>query len=100
MRQVNKPAEKLLRDGNAEYSPQQLRDSDKRLLIAFWETEGLYLTAEQKHKFMNVTPAESITRARRDLKADYPASEKVDQERFEKFKSARQEYTPRPMRFF
>lgn len=61
------------------------RDSDKRLLMAFWETEGLKLTPEQRAVFMSCTPAESITRQRRILKEKYPASQKIDNKRFEKF---------------
>lgn len=64
---------------------QLYRDSDKRLLLAYWETEGLKLTPEQRAIFMGLTPAESITRARRILKATYPASEAVDNARFNKY---------------
>jgi hypothetical protein len=64
---------------------QRNRDSDKALLLAVWEIEGLHLSDTQKSLFMNCTSAETITRARRALKEKYPASEKVDNQRFEKF---------------
>lgn len=66
-----------------------LRSSDKKLLLEYWKTEGLYLTPDQEHKFMNCTVAESITRARRMLRADYPGNEQVEEKRYEKFQSAR-----------
>ena len=46
-----------------------LVNSDKKLLLAFWQTEGLVLTYEQEHKFMEVATPESITRAARTLRA-------------------------------
>lgn len=86
---VHDRVEKLL-------SNARLRDSDKLLLLEFWEGEGLYLTDAQKQAFMNCTPAESITRARRSLRSKYPGSEKVEEERFNKFKEYLDEYgTPR-----
>jgi len=67
----------------------QCRDSDKKLLINFWFSEGLELSRNQIEKFLNCTPAESITRARRLLKIKYPCSPAVDQARFERFKEYR-----------
>jgi hypothetical protein len=65
---------------------QDLRDSDKKLLLAFWHTEGLHLTDEQRQMFMEkCTPAESITRARRELRSEFPASKQVEEERYRKF---------------
>ena len=68
---------------------QKYRDSDKELLLAFWETERLYLSDEQKAIFMRCTTAETITRARRALKDHYPASQSVNEERYDKFKQYR-----------
>ena len=66
---------------------QEYRDSDKKLLLAFWHTQGLHLTDEQRKVFMGkCSTAESITRARRALREDYPASDKIEEERFTKFK--------------
>lgn len=92
MKRVNINTEHLLRQS------QDYRDSDKKLLLAYWEREGLYLTEQQRQTFMNCTPAESITRARRTLKAKYPASEAVDKARFHRFKQFRQDriYQPEP----
>ena len=92
-KRVHSNVEQLLKYGYKTASPQQLRDSDKALLLAVWDSQGLHLTPEQKAVFMQRCDiAESITRARRDLKTDYPASPKVDQARFDKFKQYRGEY--------
>ena len=70
---------------------QRFRDSDKLLLLAIWHVEGLHLTDEQRHIFLiNCTSAETITRARRALKVDYPATEEVDQARYNRFKEYKQ----------
>lgn len=61
------------------------RSSDKLLLLAFWESQGLVLTPTQQQTFMNLTtPAESITRARRLLRDKYPGSTDVEAERASK----------------
>ena len=66
------------------------RDSDKVLLLDYWEKQGLVLTSTQRQIFFErCTTAESITRARRALKHLYPASEAVDNARFEKFNEYR-----------
>lgn len=85
MRVVNNKVERLLE------KDQLYRDSDKKLLIAFWRQEGFHLTPTQEAQFMRCTPAESVTRARRALKAKYPASPKIEQERYEKFQEYKQE---------
>lgn len=70
---------------------QRFRDNDKLLLLAIWHTEGLRLTDEQRHMFLtNCTSAETITRVRRALKVDYPASETIDQVRYNRFKEYKQ----------
>lgn len=91
MSKVINRVEDLLLHGYKTASAQTLRDSDRALLMAFWELDGLYLTDEQKRAFMRSTTAESITRARRALKAQYPASARVDNDRFEKYKQYRYE---------
>ena len=69
---------------------QVYRDSDKWLLIRVWELQGLYLTTMQKSTFINeCSLAESITRARRALKKKYPASEAVDEARYDKYVEGR-----------
>lgn len=70
-----------------------LRDSDKRLLIAYWESEGLQLTDFQKAMFMDCTPAESITRARRFLRDKFPGSPKVEKARFERFEEEQRDHS-------
>lgn len=81
MRIINK-VENLLR------SQPKLRNSDKELLLAVWEQEGFILSEYQKEVFIErCTTAESITRARRHLRAKYPASDKVEDQRFNKYKA-------------
>ena len=63
----------------------ELRNSDKKLLLAYWKRQGLELTDEQIRKFMDCTVAESITRARRALREEYPAEENIEQDRYNKF---------------
>lgn len=82
--------EKLLRD----YP--QLRDSDMKLLISVWTAQGLKLSEQQIHVLMGCSNAESITRVRRKLRDKYPASEKVEEQRFNKFKQYRDDYSPAP----
>ncbi len=91
MTKVINRVEDLLLHGYKTASPQRLRDSDRALLLAVWDQEGLHLTSEQKQAYMSCTTAETITRARRALKAQYPASEAVDNARFEKYKGYRYE---------
>lgn len=76
----------------------KLRDSDKALLGAFWATEGFVMTDEQKRMFMQLTVAESITRARRELRSVYPCSQEVEEKRFRKYQEYRNEYGERVMR--
>lgn len=71
----------------------ELRDSDKKLLMTYWEKEGLLLTEAQKQIFLDkCTTAESITRARRALKEEYPSSKKVDEQRYQKFQEYQANY--------
>lgn len=58
------------------------RNSDKELLLEYWERQGLVLSQSQRLTFLNLcTPAESITRARRLLREKYPGTPEVEQER-------------------
>ena len=83
-RNIDKRVERLL------LADQSLRDSDKKLLLAFWESEGLYLSQEQKDKFMNCTTAESITRARRKAKEKgIKGSEQIEEKRYQLFEQER-----------
>jgi len=65
---------------------EELRNSDKKLLIEFWEDEGLFLSESQRKTFLDrCTPAESITRARRALKDRFPASDAVSEQRYSNY---------------
>lgn len=68
---------------------QKYRDSDKQLLLTYWEMQGLVLSERQTATFLRCTAAESITRARRELKGQYPASHEVTEARYEKFNDYR-----------
>ena len=67
----------------------ETRSSDKKLLLAYWQEQGLMLTPEQKQKFMKCTTAESITRARCKLKVMYPATKEVNERRYDLFNQYR-----------
>ena len=45
----------------------ETRNSDHKLLLKVWETQGLKLTDEQKYFFTKCATPESITRARREI---------------------------------
>lgn len=63
------------------------RNSTKKLLIKYWEDyDGFFLSETQKAKFLSATPAESILRARRELKVELPPIEEVDAMNYENFK--------------
>ena len=95
-KRVEYKVEQLLKNGYKRATPQQLRDSNKALLLAVWDQAGLYLTDQQKAIFMqNCEIAETVTRARRKLKAKYPASPKVDEQRYQQYKEFTAEYSPR-----
>lgn len=84
---VHDRVEQLLA-GRKEY-----RDSDKKLLLAFWHTQGLHLTDLQRQIFMEkCTTAESITRARRALRAKYPESKAIEEERFNKYQQYKNDH--------
>lgn len=70
-----------------KYHP-DLRDSDKALMLHHWANEGLHLSAAQEKIFLaNCTTPETISRARRALREEYPGSEKVEEKRFNKFQA-------------
>lgn len=71
----------------------ELRSSDRKLLLSLWESEGLQLNEIQKRTFLErCTTPESITRARRALRAKYPGTEEVEQERFNQMLEYREDY--------
>ena len=68
----------------------ELISSDRKLILTQWEREGFFLTDEQKRKFMDITSADSITRAGRTLreKEGFKATPEVEEQRFKKFEEA------------
>lgn len=82
----------------------ELISSDKRLIIQAWEREGFFLTDEQQRKFMDITSADSITRAGRTLreKEGFKATPEVEKRREELFVEKRDEhsdYVPYQVKF-
>lgn len=74
---------------------QELRNSDKKLLLAYWDMQGLGLSETQQVKFLKCTPAESITRARRQLSYKFPAKKEVAEERALKAERYKHVMSPR-----
>jgi len=64
----------------------ELRSNDKKLLLAVWEVQGVYLSDQQKQLFLDkCTTPETITRSRREFRTKYPGTEAVEEERYNKF---------------
>lgn len=65
------------------------RNSDKELIKIYLYKAGLELTPAQIDKLMSLPSFETITRVRRKLQEQgkYPASEEVNEARYNKFKS-------------
>lgn len=81
-------------------SDERYRNSDKELLLAFWEKEGLYLSKTQRDVFMNCTTAESITRARRKAKEEgILGDKKIEEARYKLFENER-DYRAENMEFY
>lgn len=64
---------------------QSYRDDDKKLILAVGRHYGLHLTKEQRRAFMAMPAFESITRARRHLRKDFPDSPAVQEKRYGHF---------------
>lgn len=71
---------------------QLYRDNDIELILRVWELEGFVLTPEQRKKFRQVTFPDSITRKRRELRHEYPASPEVEAERMRREIEEREYY--------
>lgn len=70
-----------------------LRDNDKKLLLTYWRKEGLILTETQEKIFLEkCTKAESITRARRALREEYPGKKDIEEARYKESQRFRHEY--------
>ena len=83
---VNKIIEQLMRDN------QQTRSSDKELMIAFWESQGLHLSYADKEKIRSLPTFETITRVRRKIQEGglYQADQRVKASRHHKDLSMQQ----------
>lgn len=70
----------------------ETRNSDKALLVAYMQRAGMELNDRQIAMYHELPSAETITRVRRELQEQgkYPASEKVDKARFNKYKHVRE----------
>ncbi len=87
MKRIEPLVERMLRE------QPELRNSDKKLLLAVWESEGLHFSETQKRMFLDkCSIAESLTRARRNLRSKYPGNEEVEDKRYEMFLDMRDEY--------
>lgn len=77
----------LNRVSNILHRSELARNSDKQLLLMYWQEQGLELSTEQQATFLlNCTGAEAVTRARRRLRTKYPASTEVEVARQERAK--------------
>lgn len=68
------------------------RSNDRKLLIAVWRLEGLFLSPEQEKVLLErCSSAESITRNRRELQSVglYPPAPKVQKYREQRFRDER-----------
>lgn len=74
------------------------RNSDKELWIIYAQKSGMNLTPEQVEVFRKMPASETIRRTRQVLqqKGLYPADQKVDAARFEKFRQMRHRGTETP----
>jgi len=68
-------------------------DDDKLLTLKVWEAYGLYLTTDQKRKFMQIPAMDIITRRRRELKIEFPFSPEEEKRRFKHFIGFRDEFS-------
>ena len=78
---------------------ERLRDSDIYLWFAYAQKyHNFQLTDVQKSKLKDVPTFETITRARRDLRAKYPGRPEVEEARFAKYIEMRDEHGERYMK--
>ena len=59
------------------------RNSDQELVIDVWEKYGLYLSVEQRAKFLLIPSSDTITRCRRKIQenGEYQADENIKRHR-------------------
>lgn len=83
---INKIVEQLLRDNP------KTRSSDKELLIAFWDSQGLCLTPAQREQFRNLPSTETVRRIRQKIQEGglYAADQRIRSTRHHKSLSMQQ----------
>lgn len=70
------------------------RNNDKRLVLAVWAKQGLTLNPEQRKKFLyEVTFPDTITRARREFRGEFPESKDVEAKRYKLFEENKDRYS-------
>lgn len=73
---------------------QRLRDDDRLLTLRVWQEYGFVLNPEQRTVFMHLPSMDIITRRRRELRALYPESPEVHEQRFRYYLGFKDEFSP------
>lgn len=68
------------------------REDDRLLQLRVWEVYGFYLTPEQKEIFLRLPSAETISRRRREMRAEFPETKTTETRRFNRFLEYRNSY--------
>lgn len=68
-------------------------DSDKHLILAVWRDYGLELTKAQRLIYLDLPSPDVISRRRRELSKDHPASPAILERRFKHYKELTDEYS-------
>ena len=78
---------------------QAARNSDKELWLIYAQKSGMNLTPEQIKTYKDMPSSETIRRTRQQLQMQgkYPASKRVEQYRFNKFRQVRQNINMEPV---
>lgn len=72
----------------------ELRNNDKLLIMQYLRKyHGLVLDTTQQQILLSSTPFESITRARRNLRAEFPGNKEVEEQRYQNFKQEQQDHS-------
>ena len=72
----------------------ETRDSDKLLILKVWESEGLFLSDDQRETFLKLTSSETIRRTRQRLQEQgyYKSTQRVKDIRMAKEVEMRQDF--------
>src|ERR1035437_9898163 len=72
----------------------ETRDSDKLLILKVWESEGLFLSDDQRETFLKLTSSETIRRTRQKLQEQgyYKSTQRVKDIRMKKEIEMRQDF--------